>query len=109
MTDYLKSRRTSTATEEWSSRSNRSPRDGQWKPSGLMVTKAKFWVYIFSDESFIIVQTDRLKRYLEINNQMEKKTFAANSNNPTRGYLLFPEDVSKLLSSELYDAPKEKS
>jgi hypothetical protein len=82
------------------------PKNGQWKPSGLATTKAKFWVYIFSDESFIIVQTDRLKRYLEINNKIEKRIFAANSANPTRGYLLMPEDVTKLLSSELYDAPK---
>lgn len=62
---------------------------------------------MFSDESFIVIQTERLKRYLDINNEIEKKTFAANSTNPTRGYLLFPEDVSKVLCSELYDAPKE--
>jgi hypothetical protein len=83
------------------------PKNGQWKPSGLSVTNAQYWVYIFSDESFIIVQTDRLKRYLEINNKIEKRIFAANSANPTRGYLLMPEDVAKLLSSELYDVPKE--
>jgi hypothetical protein len=83
------------------------PKGQQWKPSGLSTTEAKYWVYLFSDESFIVVQTARLKRYLDINNDIEKKTFAANSSNPTRGYLLMPEDVTKVLCSELYDEPKE--
>lgn len=74
-----------------------------WKPSGLMTTKAKWWIYVFSPQAFIAVEVERLKKYLEINNKIEKKEFARNSSNSTRGYLLFPEDVSKLLSSELYD------
>ena len=84
-----------------------NPNKKGWKPSGLMVTKAKWWIYLFSDDAFIAVEVDRLKKYLEINNEMEKKTFAAYSNNPTRGYLLYPEDVSKLISSELYDRSKD--
>lgn len=83
-----------------------NPRGNGWKPSGLMVTKAKWWIYVLSPESFIAVEVERLKRYLEVNNQMEKKTFAAYSENPTRGFLLMPEDVSKLLSSDLYDRRK---
>lgn len=51
------------------------------------------------------MEVDRLKRYLEINNEIELKEFVPHSNNPTKGYLLYPEDVSKLMSSELYDAP----
>jgi hypothetical protein len=74
-----------------------------WKPSGLMVTKAKWWVYVFSPQAFMSVEVDRLKRYFEINN-VTLKDFVPHSNNPTRGYLLYPEDISKLLSSELYDA-----
>jgi len=75
-----------------------------WKPSGLMTTKARWWIYVFSPQAFIAVEVDRLKRYLEINNKIELKEFVPYSNNPTKGYLLYPEDVSKLLSSELYDA-----
>jgi len=75
-----------------------------WKPSGLATTKAKWFIYVFSPQAFIAVEVDRLKRYLEINNEIELKEFVPNSNNPTKGYLLYPEDINKLLSSELYDA-----
>lgn len=51
------------------------------------------------------MEVDRLKRYLEINNEIELKEFVPHSSNPTKGYLLYPEDVNKLMSSELYDAP----
>lgn len=68
-----------------------------------MTTKAKWWVYLFSNQSFVAVEVERLKRYLEINNEIETKEFAKFSPNVTRGYLLMPEDVNKLLSSDLYD------
>jgi hypothetical protein len=71
-----------------------------------MVTKAKWWIYLFSDDAFVAVEVDRLKKYLTINDKLEKKTFAAYSNNPTRGYLLYPENVSDLTSSEKYDKEK---
>jgi hypothetical protein len=74
-----------------------------WKPSGLMVTKARWWIYMFSPETFIAIDVDRLKRYLKIND-VELKNFVPNSNNPTKGYLLYPEDINKILSSELYDS-----
>jgi len=77
-----------------------------WKPSGLMVTEAQWWVYIFSPQAFICVEVARLKRYLEINKDIKLQTFARWSNNPARGYLLLPEDVSKVLSSDLYDSPE---
>lgn len=79
-----------------------------WKPSGLSVTKARWWIYVYSSSSFAAIEVDRLKRYLEINNDMDLKTFAKDSYNPTRGYLLLPEDVSKLISSELYDRKEKK-
>lgn len=72
---------------------------------GLMTTKAKWFVYVFSPQAFIAVEVDRLKRYLEINNEIELKEFVPHSSNPTKGYLLYPEDVNKLMSSELYDVP----
>lgn len=79
-----------------------------WKPSGLMTTKAKWWIYVFSPQAFVAVEVDRLKRYFEINNKIELKEFVPHSNNPTKGYLLYPEDVNKLLSSDLYDMVPDK-
>ena len=84
-------------------------RDQDWKPSGLSVTTAKWWVYLFSDDAFLVVEVARLKKYVEVNNQMELKTFAPRSYNPTRGYLLLSEDVSKLMASEVYDRPIERN
>ncbi len=43
-------------------------RCGKWVPSGLQVTKAQWWVYIFSmDGGFVIVAVDRLKRFIKAN------------------------------------------
>ena len=84
-----------------------NPGNKGWKPSGLMVTEAKWWIYVFSADAFIAVEVERLKKYLEINNKIPLKEFAKFSANPTKGYLLFPEDVSKLLSSDLYDKEKK--
>jgi len=83
-----------------------NPRKSGWKPSGLMVTKAKWWIYLFSDDAFIAVEVDRLKRYIENSSHLKKMTFAAQSNNPTRGYLLYPEHVSELISSQEHDKEK---
>jgi hypothetical protein len=84
-----------------------NPNGKGWKPSGLAVTEAKWWIYVFAPDAFIAVEVDRLKKYLNINNKIPIKEFAKFSNNPTKGYLLFPEDVSKLMSSDLYDKEKK--
>ena len=84
-----------------------NPRKTGWKPSGLMTTKAKWFIYLFSDDAFIAIETNRLKKYLQINDKIPLKVFAGYSENPTRGYLLYPEDVTLLLSSELYDLKGE--
>jgi hypothetical protein len=80
-------------------------REGRWIPSGLQVTKATWWVYIFSmDGGFVIVSVDRLKRFIEANkNTLETRDFARRSTNPAWGYLLRPNDVSELLHSDAYD------
>ncbi len=80
-------------------------RCGRWVPSGLQVTKAQWWVYIFSmDGGFIIVSVDRLKRFIEANKDtLETRDFARNSDNPAWGYLLKPADISLLLHGEAYD------
>ena len=58
-------------------------------------------------DAFVAIEVARLKKYIEINNNIPLKTFAPFSANPTKGYLLMPEDVSLLLSSELYDKEKK--
>ena len=83
-----------------------NPNKKGWKPSGLMVTKAKWWIYLFSDDAFVAVEVDRLKKYINNNSSLKKMTFAAQSTNPTKGFLLMPEDISSLISSEQYDKDK---
>lgn len=80
----------------------------KWKTSGLMVTKAKWWVYVFTldgDEgAFVIVSVKRLKKYINKNKKtLEMRDFAKNSDNPARGYILEPTDVTALLASSDYD------
>lgn len=80
-----------------------------WVQSGINVTTAKWWVYIFTlDGSFVVIATDRLKRFLKINNhkfnESTKKTFAASSDNPSRGFLVMPEQVLDLLINTDYDS-----
>lgn len=81
-------------------------RSGIWKPSGLQVTKAKWWAYVFTlDGAFIMVATDRMRRYIEQRqlSAQDYKTFARNSQNPSRGFLLEPADVADLMTSPDYD------
>lgn len=81
-----------------------NPRGSGWKPSGINVTKAHWWVYLHSSEGFVTVSVPRLKRYLEANKQwLTMKTFASGSDNPARGYILHPPHVTELLNSESYD------
>jgi hypothetical protein len=81
-------------------------RSGDWKPSGLQVTKAKWWAYIFTlDGGFVIVSVERMRRYIaqrQLSSQ-DYKEFARNSQNPSRGFLLEPADVADLLTSPDYD------
>ena len=52
-----------------------NPNKKGWKPSGLMVTKAKWWIYLFSDDAFVAVEVDRLKKYINNNCFMLFKFF----------------------------------
>lgn len=81
-------------------------RCGKWVPSGLQVTKARWWVYIFSmDGGFIIVSVERLKRFIRANHEtLETRDFARRSSNPAWGYLLKPSDVCSLLYDKRYDS-----
>jgi hypothetical protein len=86
---------------------------GNWIESGINVTKAKWWVYQYNlDGAFHIVSVSRLKRYLRLNshkfNESTKRTFAAGSDNPAKGFLIFPNDVIDMLINPKYDEMSEK-
>lgn len=81
---------------------DQNPRGTGWKPSGINVTQATWWVYVFAPHTFTAVQVARLKKFLRIN-QLGKRDFAPTSDNPARGYLLYPQHVTDLLTNEAYD------
>lgn len=79
-----------------------------WVVSGINVTTAKWWIYVYSlNKSMIIVSVERLKNYLRQNrdrfNEKTKVTFAANSDNPAKGFLIEPHEVMEMLYHEKYD------
>lgn len=79
-----------------------------WKASGLQVTKAKWWAYVYTlDGAFVMVNVDRLKRYLKGNpDRFSKKNyidFAKTSSNPSKGFLLQAEDVMDMMINPAYD------
>lgn len=78
-----------------------------WVKSGINVTTAKWWVYIYSPEgAFVIVDVQRLKRYLRSNkkifNEQTKRDFGGDDN-PARGFLLEKEHVFDMLINPRYD------
>lgn len=79
-----------------------------WKPSGLFVTKAHWWVYVYTLDgnhgAFVVVSVRRLKKYIKKNQKRFPLTdFARMSNNPARGYVLQPEDVMDMMINPDYD------
>ena len=82
-----------------------NPRKTGWKPSGINVTEASWWVYIYClDGAMLAVSVDRLKRYISRLPKSRLKNFAWNSNNPSRGFLLVPEEVMDMMINPEYDA-----
>ena len=82
-----------------------------WHNSGINTTKAKWWVYVYSDEgAFVVISVERIKRYLRYNarkfNEKTKKVLAKTGNNPTKGFLLFQDDVIDLLKNKKYEREK---
>lgn len=83
--------------------------DGEpiWHKSGINVTTAKWWVYVFSPgQGFVMIDVDRLKRYLRANkNKFNESTKISlgGADNPARGFLLMADDVKDLLINEIYD------
>jgi hypothetical protein len=81
-----------------------NPRNTGWKRSGIQITTAKWWVYLFSPSAFVIVETDRLRRYIHANQAVLPQRIAASqSDNPAKGYLVYPEAVKELMSLSIYD------
>ena len=82
-----------------------NPRKHGWKPSGLMVTEAEWWVYVYTmNQAMIVISTDRLKRYIEKLPKSRIRLFAEGTNNPAKGYLLLPEEVMPLLYDSAHDS-----
>jgi hypothetical protein len=83
--------------------------DGEpiWHKSGINVTTAKWWVYVFSPgQGFVMIDVGRLKRYLRANKEKfneSTKISLGGADNPARGFLLMADDVKDLLINELYD------
>ena len=82
-----------------------------WEASGLAVTKAVWWVYVLTLDNgmgaFHIISVKRIKRYLKVNkttfNRKTMSNFAWSSSNPSRGYLLLPDQVLDLMTNPAYD------
>ncbi len=80
------------------------PRTHGWKDSGLAVTEAEWWVYVYTmNEAMIVISTERLKRYIKTLPESRLRLFAEGTNNPARGYLLQPEEVMALLYDSAFD------
>lgn len=78
-----------------------------WVKSGINVTAAKWWVYVFSpSHGFVVISVERLKKYLRANsdkfNSSTKRDFGG-ADNPARGFLLMADDVKDLLINPQYD------
>ncbi len=81
-----------------------NPRGEGWKPSGIAVTTAVWWAYVFSPGGWVMIEVTRLKRYLKQNWQnLRHQVAAPESENPTRGALLYPEQVTELITLSTYD------
>jgi len=81
-------------------------RKGEWVPSGLQVTQAQWWVYVFTlDGAFVMVSVPRIRRYIQQRQLTAKdyKEFARGSQNPSRGFLLEAAEVVDLMTSPDYD------
>jgi hypothetical protein len=79
-----------------------------WKLSGINVTTAQWWIYVYAiEQSMVVISVERLKKYLRLNretfNDKTKVVFAKNSDNPAKGFLIEPRQVMDMMYNEKYD------
>jgi hypothetical protein len=91
---------------------DQKPNLSGWKKSGINITKAQWWVYVYSlDGSIVVINMDRLKRYLRLNKQLfnetTKRMFAENSENQAKGFILKPNHVMYMMINKKYDGSGE--
>jgi len=80
------------------------PAGREWQDSGINITTAEWWAYRLAPGAFILVSVPRLKKYLRANRDiLQKRDFAAGSDNPSRGFVLMPEQIQSLLADKEYD------
>ena len=80
------------------------PLGNDWQDSGINITTAEWWAYRLAPGAFILVSVPRLKKYLRANRDtLQKRDFAAGSDNPSRGFVLMPEQIQSLLADKEYD------
>lgn len=83
-----------------------NPRQRGWKPSGIAVTTADWWVYKHAVGAYQLFHVSRIRQYLDKEqDNLNLMDFAAHSDNPTKGYLLLPNDVVRLMNDAAYDPP----
>ena len=84
---------------------SQNPRGSGWKPSGLAITEAMWWCYIYTtDGAMTIVAVPRLKRFVATLPKTRIKSFMVASDNPTKGFLLLPDEITDLMINPAYDA-----
>lgn len=107
-TDRYRNGRMAVEVEQNPRRETNEQGEQLWKKSGLMVTKAHWWVYVYTMDgqhgAFVTVSVRRLKKFLKKNSKtFALVDFAKRSDNPARGYLLEPEHVMDMMINPAYD------
>ena len=103
--DRYRNGRMVVETHQWAQRKTDESGLPIWKPSGINVTEADWWVYVYGlNESFVVVSVPRLRRFIVANTErLHGKVLAAQSDNPALGFLLEADDVMRVLYEKEWD------
>jgi hypothetical protein len=107
-TDRYRNGRMAVEVEQNAFRKTDEEGNQVWKPSGINVTKARWWVYVYTLDgehgAFIVVSVKRLKKYIKKNKKnLKMMDFAKRSHNPAKGWIIEPEQVMDMMYNQLYD------
>lgn len=81
-----------------------NPKGRGWKPSGLSITQATVWAYMYAPDALVMCSSARLRDYIDKEESTLKyMEFASGTENPTQGFLIYPEQVMQMLSDRKYD------